>query len=262
MKLKDCFPKDYIVLDTETSGLKPENDRILEIAVLKVKDRKPVGEPLTWLLNPTFPAYTFEVPEKITEITGITTEEIATKGMYPREALSAVLEVVGDSIIYAHNGIRFDRLFINAEFKRERAIMVPFQDANYLDSAAIFKAWRLGFLNWLDYLTFFDFANKILEHRAYGVYFNLKFCCETLAIDVTDLEAHRAGADVVMTYRVIEALRAKLLEPEEGYELRRAPGTCCPEPSCDYVGFDYIACKECNKSCEGCVMNKGCKRKK
>jgi len=40
-------------------------------------------------------------------------------------------------------------------------------------------------------------------------------------------------------------------------ELRRAPGTCCPEPSCDYAGFDYSQCKECGKSCEGCVRKKG-----
>lgn len=223
MKLKDCFPNDYIVLDTETSGLKPETDRILELAVLKVKDRKPVGGPLTWMLNPTFPKRTFEVPEKITEITGITTVEIATKGMKPRGVLADVLEVVGNSLIYAHNGIRFDRRFINAEFKR--ANIGPFQDVQYRDSAAIFKAWRLGVLNWLDHSTFFDFANKILEHRAYGVFFNLKFCCETLAIDVTDLEAHRAGADVVMTYRVIEALRERL------------------------------ACDVC-ESCEGCVKGR------
>jgi DNA polymerase III epsilon subunit-like protein len=45
MKLKDCFPKDYLIFDTETSGLNPETDRLLEIAVLKIKDRKPENPP-------------------------------------------------------------------------------------------------------------------------------------------------------------------------------------------------------------------------
>lgn len=45
-------------------------------------------------------------------------------------------------------------------------------------------------------------------------------------------------------------------EPAEGYELRRSPGTCCPEPSCDYVGFDYTVCNGCGKSCEGCPKNR------
>lgn len=207
-KLKDCFPENYVVVDTETSGLNTEKDRILEIAVLKIKERKPEGDPISWLLNPNFPN-TFKVPEKITEITGITTEQIIMEGKRPSRVLTEVHKIVNNSSIYAHNGIRFDRLFINAEFKR--ANIEPFQDAQYLDSAAIFKACQLDILNWLNRFTFFEFANKVLEQHAYGVYFNLKYCCETLAIDITDLEPHRAGADVIMTYRVIEALREGLL---------------------------------------------------
>jgi len=36
------------------------------------------------------------------------------------------------------------------------------------------------------------------------------------------------------------------------YGLKRAPGTCCPEPSCDYAGFDYVQCKMCNSVCKDC----------
>lgn len=210
MKLKDCFPKDYLIFDTETSGLNPETDRLLEIAVLKIKDRKPENPPETWSLNPNFPLPTFEVPAKITEITGITTAEIALKGMYPRGVLTDVSKILTDSVIFTHNGIRFDRLFTNAELGRVGLKLL--QPEQFLDSAAIFKAWRLDILNWLDDKTFFEFANQVLEKRAYGVYFNLKFCCEILNIDVTDLKAHRANADVIMTYRVIEALRERLLK--------------------------------------------------
>lgn len=98
---------------------------------------------------------------------------------------------------------------MNAELGRVG--LKQLQPEQFIDSAAIFKAWRMDILDWLNNKTFFEFANKVLEKRAYGVYFNLNFCCETLAINTSDLKAHRAGADVVMTYRVIEALRKLLL---------------------------------------------------
>jgi len=36
-------------------------------------------------------------------------------------------------------------------------------------------------------------------------------------------------------------------------ELRRAPGTCCPEPACDYANFDFTVCKSCGAKCDECV---------
>jgi len=35
-------------------------------------------------------------------------------------------------------------------------------------------------------------------------------------------------------------------------ELRRAPGTCCPEPGCDHPDFDYSACPNCSRRCILC----------
>ena len=39
-------------------------------------------------------------------------------------------------------------------------------------------------------------------------------------------------------------------------ELKRAPGICCPEPSCDYVGFDYSVCSGCGAVCKECKWYK------
>lgn len=41
-------------------------------------------------------------------------------------------------------------------------------------------------------------------------------------------------------------------EQEKTLELKRAPRTCCPEPSCDNHD-DTKTCEMCGKSCEGCV---------
>lgn len=34
-------------------------------------------------------------------------------------------------------------------------------------------------------------------------------------------------------------------------ELKRAPGTCCPEPECDYVSFP-ATCRSCGADCKKC----------
>ena len=39
-------------------------------------------------------------------------------------------------------------------------------------------------------------------------------------------------------------------------ELRRAPGTCCPEPACDNGGFDYSVCSGCGALCIECKWYK------
>ena len=207
MKLSECFPDDYMVIDTETSGLDPVRDRILEIGIVEVRDRKPTATG-SWLLNPNFPYKVFEVPEEITKITGITTEMVAN-GKDPKRILKWLRDRYDDDYIYAHNGIKFDMLFMKEECKRWN--IEPFLYYQFLDSAAIFKACRLKVLYKLNEMTFFDFATMVLETRAYGVYFNLGYCCKVLGIDVTDLgDAHRAKTDVMMTQRVIEALRVRL----------------------------------------------------
>jgi len=213
MKLEECFPENYVVIDIETSGLYPNRDRILEVGLLEVENRKPLRKSNSWVLNPTFPDKKFEVPEKITELTGITTEEVA-KGWNPHWLLPELQELAQDYSIYTHNGIRFDRLFLDAGFKR--ISVKSFVQSRFLDSAAIFKAWRLGKLWLLKSQSFFDFANQVLETRAYGVYFSLTYCCEVLGVNTSDLEnAHRAGTDVVMVHRVVEKMRDKLLSGGE-----------------------------------------------
>lgn len=217
MKLNECFPDDYVVIDTETSGLDPVKDRILEIGVIEVKNRKSkaVG---AWILNPHFSYKTFVVSKEITKITGITTEMVAN-GRDPKLILKWLRDRYGDDYIYAHNGIKFDMLFMEQECSIQD--IEQFKRNKFLDSAAIFKACRLKILHKLNDMTFFDFATMVLETRAFGVYFNLGYCCKVLNIGVTDLgDAHRAKADVMMTQLVIEALRDELCEITPSRSLR------------------------------------------
>ncbi|GAH70140.1 unnamed protein product, partial [marine sediment metagenome] len=55
MKIEDCFPDDYVVVDMETSGLNPYLDRVLEVGVLVVRGREISLPAFSWVLNPNFP---------------------------------------------------------------------------------------------------------------------------------------------------------------------------------------------------------------
>ena len=48
------FPKDYVVLDLETTGLSAKFDAIIEIAVIRYRDDKPKAS-FSSIINPAMP---------------------------------------------------------------------------------------------------------------------------------------------------------------------------------------------------------------
>jgi DNA polymerase III alpha subunit (gram-positive type) len=78
----------YMAIDTETTGVNVETDRIVTAAVV---DIRPGEKPRTrtWILNPGV-----EIPAGATAIHGITTEQARTDGIHPSVALDEIsLEV-------------------------------------------------------------------------------------------------------------------------------------------------------------------------
>jgi DNA polymerase-3 subunit epsilon len=101
-----------IVFDTETTGLDPRTgDRITELGCVEVEDFIPTGRTWHSYVNPQR-----SVPEKVTEITGLTAEFLADKPLFA-EIAEGFLEFVGDANVVAHNA-PFDRGFINMELEK------------------------------------------------------------------------------------------------------------------------------------------------
>jgi len=215
--------EDYVVLDFETSGLSPTRNRVLQVGLLRVRDGVVTGAPTSFLVNPMFPV-AYDVPEHITEITGISSEAVSRDGVSTVSALSRLFEFVGDDVVWAHNGILFDRLFLNAECYRNNKPI--FDERRWLDSAALFKAWRLGVLRQLyEHDLFFTFAVDVLGRRVKGLKYNLQHCCRTLNISEPDgigfcakapdeylgIQWHDAAVDVLATHWIVQRMR-KIME--------------------------------------------------
>jgi len=121
-----------IVFDTETTGFHAKgDDRITEIGCVEIIDLLPTGREFHTFLDPLR-----DVPDKVVEITGLTTEFLRGKPLFKDQA-QAFLDFIGDATLIAHNA-QFDMGFINAEL--ERAGFEPLPRSRFKDTLAMAHA--------------------------------------------------------------------------------------------------------------------------
>ena len=101
-------PPLYAVIDLETTGGQPTQDRITEIAIF-VHDGEKVVDHYTTLLNPGR-----AIPPFITQITGITNDMVRDAPQF-HEVARKVVEMTEGCVFVAHN-VRFDYSFLKKEF--------------------------------------------------------------------------------------------------------------------------------------------------
>ncbi len=108
IKTSNITPKGiydrFVVFDTETTGLAPSRDRIIELAAVRFIDGEPV-ELFSSLVNPER-----EIPPEISEL-NIITDDMVTDAPTISQILPAFEEFIGDDILIAHN-IEFDLKFL------------------------------------------------------------------------------------------------------------------------------------------------------
>ena len=112
-----------IVLDTETTGLKPEEGhRIIEIGALEMINHVPTGKTLHLYINPER-----DIEADAIAIHGITNERVANEPVFA-DIADQFLEFIGDAKMVIHNA-RFDMGFINAELERLGRPPLPLDQA-------------------------------------------------------------------------------------------------------------------------------------
>lgn len=161
--------KRPIYYDTETTGVKAERDRIIEIAAYDpVEDRS-----FCEFVNPGSP-----IPKEATAIHHIT-DEMVEEALTFEEIGQALVDFCPENtVLIAHNNDGFDRHFIRCEFERSN-LTLPEWD--YLDSLKWARRYRP------------DLPRHSLQHlrEAYGIEAN---------------NAHRALDDVMVLYEVFSQM--------------------------------------------------------
>jgi len=108
----------FCALDTETTGLKPEEERIIEIGAVKF-DKTGVLGTFSELVNPRV-----LIPHFCQELTGITNKMVFGQREF-KELAGDFLEFLGEkTIVVAHNA-QFDLRFVNAELGRMNHDVLP-----------------------------------------------------------------------------------------------------------------------------------------
>jgi DNA polymerase-3 subunit epsilon len=101
-----------IVLDTETTGLDPENgDRIVEVGCVELFNHVPTGVTLHRYVNPER-----DMPEGAFAVHGLSSAFLAGYPVFA-EFADEFIDFLGDAALVIHNAA-FDMRFINAELRR------------------------------------------------------------------------------------------------------------------------------------------------
>jgi DNA polymerase-3 subunit alpha (Gram-positive type) len=100
----------YVVFDIETTGLSVMNNKITEIAGVKMVDGKEIDRFATFI-NPQE-----KIPYNIQQLTSITDEMVKDAPLL-EEKLPEFVDFIGDAVLVAHNA-RFDIGFIQANLRK------------------------------------------------------------------------------------------------------------------------------------------------
>ena len=171
-------PYRFVFFDLETTGTRPDTDRIVEIAAFDPYHNKSFQQ----LVHPGI-----DIPEDVTAIHGITNDMVKQAPSFAHAGAEFIRFCSGRVLLVAHNGELFDVPFLRAECKRHK-LRLP-------------SGWGL-----VDSWKWARKYRKDLPRHA------LQYLREMFSIPQNT--AHRALDDVMTLYRVFTMLTDDLT-PEE-----------------------------------------------
>jgi DNA polymerase-3 subunit epsilon len=174
-----------LVFDTETTGLDPYNDRLIEIGVVEIENLIPTGNTFHTYINPQK-----EVSKGAARVHGITNAMLYNKPVFA-DVVDEFLDFIGDDVLVGHNAVKYDCVIINEELKRLRLPPLANKVVDTLDLARQVKK---------------------------GGYHNLDALCRHFGIDNSHRQYHGALLDAEILAAVYLELRGGR---QFGLELKR-----------------------------------------
>lgn len=168
----------YAVIDVETTGMSPGNDRITEIAIYLHDGTKIIDEFVS-LINPEC-----KISYRITQLTGIDNRMVERAPRFC-EVAKRIIEITENAVFVAHN-VSFDYGFVRGEFR------------------------SLGYNYERNKLCTVKLSRKLIP--GFSSY-SLGNICNALNID--NSARHRAAGDALATVGLLERLLQKDPHPEE-----------------------------------------------
>ncbi len=167
---------EFIVFDIETTGLSPKKERITEIGAVRLKNGE-IKETFSTFVNPEK-----HIPEKITEITGITDDMVADAPS-EEQAVRSFFDFCGDNaVVVAHNA-SFDTSFMKEAAER---CGLPYT-LTHIDTLAISRG----------------IFSQLSKHKLDSI---AKF------LKLGNFNHHRACDDAMMLARIFQVMLKKLSE--------------------------------------------------
>jgi DNA polymerase-3 subunit epsilon len=133
----------FVVLDSETTGFKVAQDRMLSLAALPVSGGQlAVRDMRSWLIRQPEPALTDAVA-----VHGILPSETA-QGTAEREVLLELLPLLHGAVLVGHH-VRFDAEMINAALQRQfgTGLRNPLLDTAHLAMGTLEAFRKTGYIN-------------------------------------------------------------------------------------------------------------------
>lgn len=127
---------DYVAVDTETTGLDPQKNEILEITAIEFNLSGLMGRKITKMCRPVAGF----IPQEATAIHGITYDMVKDCPAYLSDKVrEEIAEFIRDRTVVGHNLISFDSNFIRISFKKVKDTLqmcrAKFNSGNKLKSA-------------------------------------------------------------------------------------------------------------------------------
>lgn len=166
--------KRFVVFDTETTGLQPDDCQIIEFAALVLDENAKVIKEIDEFIKADY------IPSKITELTGITVEDTAG-GISEQNLLSIIREINLEPALWIAHNAQFDLSFVRSTYVRnDKDFDEAFKNCDFLDTLTVYRD-RAGKPHKL--------ANAIEHYKCEGVE-----------------NSHRAIDDVKALWAVVKAM--------------------------------------------------------